>query len=174
MQYLPILGGDAYGFDQSRAMVKVGFAWATQAWLAGFVTIGSASGPLPYPDGAFDIVYTSEALLHTRPEDLEGRLAEALRVARGHVSHMEPAPEWSGYSAHCDGCWGHDYVAAYTRLGRTCEILARGTSRQVPYLVVKDPASLRSVWSEAMLAIYRRLEEALESGFSEAGVPAHP
>ena len=166
-------GVDAYGFDQSRAMVEGGFGWASRSWLAEHVAVGSATGPLPYADGAFDIVYTSESLLHTRPEDLDGRLAEALRVARGHVLHMEPAPEWNGYSAHCGGCWGHDYVAAYARLGRACEVLGRGTSRQAPYLVAKNPASVRSAWSEPMLDIYRRLEESIESGFAAAGVPAH-
>jgi len=166
-------GVDAHGFDQSRSMVEAGFAWAGRDWVSEHVRIGSATGSLPYPDDSFEIVYTSEALLHTRPEDLDARLAELVRVARGHILHIEPTPTWIGYSAHCHGCWGHDYVAAYRRLGLRCEILPSGTPRQAPYLVLKDPKSFRSTWPEPILEMYRRMEEALESGFHAAGVAAH-
>lgn len=166
-------GVEAYGFDQSRAMVDGGFRWASPGWVAEHVRIGAADGRLPFEDGAFDIVFTSEALLHTRPEDLDGRLQEALRVCRGHVLHVEPAPSWSGYTEHCGGCWGHDYVAAYARLGHECRVLDSGTPRQAPYLVVKDPSSLRSTWPPPVLALYRRMEAALEAGFTAAGVGAH-
>ena len=68
--------------------------------------------PLPYPDRDFDVVITVEALLHTRPEDLRGRLAEFVRVCRGHILHLEAPPTWQGYDASCLGCWGHDLAAA--------------------------------------------------------------
>ncbi len=166
-------GADVHGFDQSSSMVEGGFRWAPKAWVDAHVSVGSATGPLPFDDETFDIVFTSEALLHTRPEDLAGRLAEALRVCRGHVLHLEPAREWLGYSEYCGGCWGHDYVAAYAALGWTCRVLPSGTPRQSPYLVLKDPQSLSSVWADAMLDLYRRLELTIEQGFSEAQVPAH-
>jgi ubiquinone/menaquinone biosynthesis C-methylase UbiE len=137
-------GVDVFGFDQSDSMVMAGLTWAVPEWRASNVAIGGPTEPLPYPDQYFDIVYTSEALLHTRPDDLPGRLAELLRVCRGHILHIETPPSWrGGYSPWCRGCWGHDLVAAYRALGFDCEVATPGCIRQTPYLVVTRPGSLR-------------------------------
>jgi len=165
-------GVDAFGFDQSASMAA-GMTWAAPDWLAAHVAIGGPSAPLPYPDAHFDVVYTSEALLHTRPGDLPGRLAELVRVCRGHILHIEAPPSWRGYSPSCHGCWGHDFVAAYRALGFDCEVRTAGSSRQTPYLVAVRPESVRWTPSEAMLALYRRMEEQLEAGFASAGAVAH-
>jgi SAM-dependent methyltransferase len=168
-----IEGVDVHGFDQSPSMVEGGFGWASPEWRAAHVTVGLPTGELPYPDGHFDIVYTSEALLHTRPEDLRGRLAELLRICRGHVLHLESTPGWSGYSPWHNGCWGHDFVTAYKDLGRTCEVLPSGFTRQAPYRVVVRPESVRWTWQPAMLGIYRKMEEQIEDGFQRAGAPGY-
>lgn len=168
-----IEGVDVHGFDQSPTMVEAGFGWASPEWRAAHVTVGSPTGALPYPDGHFDIVFTSEALLHTRPEDLKGRLAELLRVCRGHVLHLENTPSWTGYSACHNGCWGHDFVTAYQELGHTCEVLPSGFTRQTPYRTAVRPESVKWTWRPAMLALYRRMEEQLEEGFQRAGAAGY-
>jgi SAM-dependent methyltransferase len=167
-----IPGVDVFGFDQSVSMVTTGLGWATPQWRASHVATGEPTGRLPYPDDHFDIVYTSEALLNTRPEDLLGRLAELIRVCRGHILHIEAPPAWrGGYSPWCGGCWGHDLVRAYRALGVYCEVATAGCTRQTPYLVVIRPESLRWTASPAMLALYRRLEAQIEEGFARGGVP---
>lgn len=163
-------GADVFGFDQSAGMVGGGFRWADASWLAEHVRVGEPTGALPWPDGHFDVVFTSEALMHTRPEDLAGRLRELRRVCRGHLLHLEPPPTWLGYSPWHDGCWGHDLVGAYSAMGLQCEVLEQGFSRQVPYRVAIDPRSVRWSWPSPLLAIYRRLDAALEEGFDRAGV----
>jgi SAM-dependent methyltransferase len=163
-------GADVHGFDQSASMIAGGFGWADEGWLREHVRVGDATGRLPWPDAHFDIVYTSEALLHTRPEDLEGRLQELRRVCRGHLLHLEPPPTWRGHSTWHDGCWGHDLVAAYGAIATKCVVLKPGFSRQVPYRAIVETDSVRWTWSPAMLAIYRRMDAALEQGFETAGI----
>jgi SAM-dependent methyltransferase len=163
-----------FGFDQSRAMVDAALGFGSPEWCREHIAIGEPTGRLPYADGEFDLVLTSEALLHTRPEDLEGRLRELTRVCKGHVLHMEAPPNWiGGFSAWHDGCWGHDFVAAYAAIGVGCELLPAGFSRQVPYRAAVSSASVRWTWSPAMLAVYRRMDEALEEGFRAAGIAGH-
>ncbi len=165
-------GVEVFGFDQSQSMLDMGFKWATAEWRASHLAVGDPTEGLPYDNGAFDIVFTCEALLHTRPEDLEGRLSELARVCRGHILHIESPPSWAGYSPSCEGCWGHDLIAAYNHLDRDCEILTSGFSHQAPYLVKLNPASVRWQWSAAMLSIYQRLDRSLEDGFAQTGMRA--
>ena len=165
-------GVDVFGFDQSASMVA-GMTWATPEWREAHVAVGGPANPLPYPDAHFDVVYTSEALLHTPPDNLVGRLAELVRVCRGHILHIEAAPTWQGYSPSCHGCWGHDLAGAYRALGLHCGIGPPVSTHQTPYFVVIRPQSLRWRPSAAMLALYRRMERQLESGFASAGVAAH-
>jgi SAM-dependent methyltransferase len=168
-----IEGVDAHGFDQSPEMVAGGFEWADDRWRGEHVVTGSPTGPLPYANKEFNIVFTSEVLLHVRPEDLLGRLAELLRITRGHLLHLEPPPTWRGYSPWHEGCWGHDLVEAYRTLGFECEVLPGGFTRQVPYRVRIGRSSVRWQWSPATLDLYRRMEAALEQGFSQAGAAAY-
>jgi SAM-dependent methyltransferase len=167
-----VQGVEVYGFDQSQAMIDSGLQWASREWRTTHVIAGSPTGTLPYEDKSFEIVFSCEALLHTRPDDLHHRLRELVRVCRGHILHLEVPPSWSGYSPSCHGCWGHDFMAAYKDLGYECEVLPSGFTRQVPYRVCLQPESLRWTWNPAMLSIYQRLEADLEQGFADAGVPA--
>src|SRR5829696_1121551 len=92
-------------------------SWSTPEWRAAHIAIGGPTDRLPYADGYFDVVFTSEALLHTTPADLPGRLAEFVRICRGHILHIEAPPTWRGHSPSCGGCWGHDFAGAYASLG---------------------------------------------------------
>jgi hypothetical protein len=63
-------------------------------------------------------------------------------------------------------------VAAYRTLGLHCEVATAACTHQIPYLVEVRSGSLRWRPSPAMLALYRRMEQQIESGFQAAGVTA--
>lgn len=164
-----IAGLDVYGFDQSPTMLSGCSAWADDAWFASHVTLGAPVGRLPYADDSFDIVYSTEVLVHVRPEHLPGVLSELLRIARGHVLHLEPAP---GIKIHSDvhsGCWGHDLQSAYKSLGFTCEVFDGGYSAHAPYRVVKSDKP-RFTWEPWRLEMYRACERMLTAGFESSDV----
>ena len=166
-----IPGVDVCGFDQSEAMVHSGLGWAAPDWRSSHIAVGLPAERLPYDNASFDIVFSCEALLHTRPDDLLPCLREIVRVCRGHILHLEAPPSWTGYSPSCNGCWGHDLVEAYKTMGYECQLLKTGFSRQAPYLVSLQPESVGWSWHPAMLAIYQQLEARLEEGFAQSGVP---
>jgi SAM-dependent methyltransferase len=158
-------GVDVYGYDQSAAMASNIPRWAGRQWFDEHVKIGMPTGRLPYDDGAFDIVYSAEVLVHVRPEHLEGILSEMLRVCRGHVLHLETSEHIVLYTGEHEGCWRHDLPAAYARLGKRCEVLPSGYSAHTPYRVeVGAPA--RFTWSPAIIEMYRRLERDMNDGFA--------
>ncbi|MFA6044327.1 MAG: class I SAM-dependent methyltransferase, partial [Phycisphaerales bacterium] len=127
---------------------------------------GAPVGRLPYADGSFDIVYTSEVLIHVRPEHLSGILAELLRVAKWQVLHFEPAEHTPISTDSHDGCWRHDLPAAYSALGVTCETLPSGFRLQAPYRVMLGgPPPF--TWSPVLLDMYRRLDRDIDAGFDE-------
>jgi ubiquinone/menaquinone biosynthesis C-methylase UbiE len=76
-------------------MVANALEWANRDWLDEHVTVGGPVGRLPYPDALFDIVFTSEVLVHVAPSDLDGILRELVRISRWQVLHLEPGPETS-------------------------------------------------------------------------------
>lgn len=161
---------EVYGYDQSAAMAAGCRTWAAEDWLRDHVTVGAPTGRLPYDDGAFDIVYTSEVLIHVHPGDLQGILKELLRVSRRQVFHLEPAEHIPINDGDHDGCWKHDFVAAYARLGLRCEILPSGYSQHAPYRVWKPgaepPVNEQWRWSPVTLSLYRRLVSDLSTGLS--------
>jgi SAM-dependent methyltransferase len=149
---------EVHGYDQSQAMVDGCQTWATSEWIRDRVRVGAPVGRLPYADGAFDIVYSCEALMHVRPQDLLGILSELLRVARKQLLHLEPAPgEELFFEAHA-GCWNHDLVTAYARLGHRCELLPSGFRQQIPYRIALGPEPPRFEWAPLPLTILRRFE----------------
>lgn len=146
-----------YGYDQSPTMVACLRNWTSQRWIDEHVALGPPTGALPYGDGQFDIVFTSEVLVHVRPEDLEAILRELLRVCRGHLLHLEPAEHVHISDSEHEGCWKHDLVAAYARLGRQAEILPSGYFDHVPTRVVVGQAP-RYTWSPVVLELFRTME----------------
>ena len=160
-----IPGIDVYGFDQSPTMLASCRAWAEDTWIESHITLGEPIGRLPYADATFDIVYSTEVLVHVRPEHLQGVLSELLRICKGHVLHLEPAP---GVTIHSDvhsGCWVHDVQAAYAALGMTCEVFEGGYQAHAPYRVVKgcQPAFM---WEPWRLEMYRTCERMLSAGLA--------
>ena len=155
-------GIDVYGYDQSETMVSGMLRWTGPEWIKAHVTVGMPTGRLPFEDGSFDLVYTSEVLVHVRPEDLEGILSELLRVSRGQVLHIEPSDAAQICRVAHDGCWKHDLVAAYERMGRKAESLPGGYRLQSPTRVAIDPAAVVYTWPAHMLEMYRAFERDME------------
>lgn len=156
---------DVRGFDQSRAMAEGCLRWASPEWFQSHVTIGSPTGALPFDDAEFDLVYSAEVLVHVRPEHLENRLTEIMRLSRGHVLHLEPSPDTAVESECHNGCWSHDLPEAYRRLGRECETLLRGYKVHTPFRVTVQRAPVFT-WSPHQLAMYRRMESDIDAGFT--------
>ncbi len=161
-----IPGVEIHGFDQSAGMVSCMRRWTDQAWIDAHVTLGMPTGRLPFGDGQFDVVYTSEVLLHVRPEDLPGILRELTRVARGHVLHIEPPPTYPLVASDHEGCWSHDLVGAYALIGRACEQLPAGYECHAPFRVALQDSGPSPAWSPALLQIMRRADRDLRGGLA--------
>ncbi len=150
-------GVRAHGFDQSPTMVDGMLRWTSREWVDEHVQIGEPLQRLPYGDGEFDLVFTASVLVHVRPEDLEGRLSELARVSRGHVLHLEPRPDRSHSGQEGTNCWRHDLVAAYQRLGWTCEDLGAQTRSVPTYRALKPGTEVGWRPSPRLLELYDRL-----------------
>lgn len=158
-----ISGASIYGYDQSPTMVAEMLNWTTQEWIDDHVHLGEAIPTLPYEDGFFDIVYTSEVLVHVCPEDVPHILKELLRVSRGIVFHFEPGPEVElDHGAH-GGCWGHDIQKIYEDLGVSCKKLPKLFKVQDILLVEIDKErGIAEPFSEVTSSLFRKMEQAFE------------
>lgn len=157
-------GVEAYGFDQSPTMAANIAKWATPDFISDRVRIGAPCGKLPYEDGEFDAVFTSEVLVHTRPEDVAGVLAELLRISKGFVFHLEPDPTIELIEECHGGCWAHDLVTIYRQLGEEPRVLTRAFACQLPVLVERKDESTRRIArpvSEATSKILAGMEQSL-------------
>src|SRR5439155_19359259 len=121
------------------------------------------AGRLPYADGEFDVVFTTEVLVHVRPEDVRGVARELLRVCRGHLLHLETSAEYELCEAAHDGCWQHDLVTLYRELGYESEALEPGYAAHTPVRVVVASAP-RFTWWPLVLALTRRVGRAMDAG----------
>ncbi len=161
-------GIEVHGYDQSQAMVDEMREWASPDWMGTHITVGEPVGRLPYPDGAFDIVYSSEVLIHVRPEDLPGILSELVRISRWQVLHFEPPIGAEVVSDAHAGCWSHNLPATYASFDLQCEVMEPGFAAQIPYRVVLDPTRPTAEWSQARLKAYRQLEIDVQPGLDTA------
>jgi SAM-dependent methyltransferase len=81
------LRGDVVGLDQSEAMVEIAAARMPRARV-----VRGEAVPLPFPDGAFDRVFTGHFYGHLLPPEAEAFLREARRVA-GEIVVVDSAHE---------------------------------------------------------------------------------
>jgi pseudaminic acid biosynthesis-associated methylase len=71
---------------------------------------------IPFPDGYFDLVFTSGVLIHIAPNDLPRALSEIYRRSRSYIWGFEYyAPEATevNYRGSQDLLWKMDYAQAY-------------------------------------------------------------
>ncbi len=122
LRYLSQLPGlEVMGVDQSPTMMAGISSWADPSWAASHVFRVEPVGRLPFRDGEFDLVFTSEVLVHVRPEDLPTILSELRRVSRGQVLHFEPIPGDTLHSGAHGGCWSHNLAAVWQTLNEHCD-----------------------------------------------------
>lgn len=166
LSYLSKIAGiEPFGYDQSETMVQGCLNWTSPEWIEQRITIGQPVGRLPFPDKSFDIVFSAEVLVHVRPEDLDSILSEMIRISRWQVLHMETSPHYELVGGAHSGCWHHDLVAAYARLGRHCEILPTGFDMHTPHRVVLSQERALYNCPPVIPALLRRMEKDLDQGY---------
>ncbi|MGC2184753.1 MAG: pseudaminic acid biosynthesis-associated methylase [Terriglobales bacterium] len=89
---------------------------------------------IPYPDGFFDLVFTSGVLIHISPADLPRALREVHRCAGGFIwghEYYSPQPMEVTYRGHQSLLWKADYARLYLDLFADLELVR---AEQIPYL----------------------------------------
>jgi pseudaminic acid biosynthesis-associated methylase len=87
-----------------------------QARLPGVRLVEASAFELPYPDGYFDMIFTSGVLIHIAPGDLRKAIAEIHRCARSYIWGFEYyAAEVTQvrYRGYDDLLWKMDYAELY-------------------------------------------------------------
>ncbi len=78
-------------------------------------------GKLPFDDGYFDVVYSSNVLIHISPDDVGGVVQEIKRCIKdgGILIQCETIAEKTvgGFDASHNGSWAHDLKSLYQNLG---------------------------------------------------------
>jgi len=89
---------------------------------------------MPYPDGFFDVVFTSGVLIHIAPADLPRALREIHRCAGGFIwghEYYSPQPLEVNYRGHQSLLWKADYARLYLDLFDDLDLVR---AEQIPYL----------------------------------------
>lgn len=89
---------------------------------------------IPYPDGFFDLVFTSGVLIHIAPADLPRALREIHRCAGGSIwgfEYYSPQPMEVRYRGQQSLLWKADFARLYLDL---FDDLDRVRVEQIPYL----------------------------------------
>lgn len=74
---------------------------------------------LPYPNNSFDLVFTSDVLIHISPKHLAKALGEIVRASRRFVLGFEfysDKPQKVVYRSHPDLLWRRDYKREYLKV----------------------------------------------------------
>lgn len=138
LRYLSNLPGlDCFGCDQSKTMLDGVQRWAGPEWTAARIAQIEALLPLPYPDKAFDVIFTTSVLIHIAPAHLLEILRELVRVARYQIIHIEnnQVDHTRVSSTEHDGCWMHPLIDVYREMGASAEVLEKGFIKQDIYRV---------------------------------------
>jgi pseudaminic acid biosynthesis-associated methylase len=96
---------------QSYALEKA------KARLPGVELSQASALAIPYPDGCFDLVFTSGVLIHIAPDDLRVAMSEIHRCTKQWIWGFEYyAPEMTeiNYRGHENLLWKADYSRLYT------------------------------------------------------------
>jgi SAM-dependent methyltransferase len=129
-------GVDVYGCDQSEKML-------VEAELLGFPKEKLFEGNVreSFEDmPKFDITYTCEMLIHIAPEDIEEVIKNIISKTNKYVIHIENWPIPKGLkslksSDEHSGCWKHDYISIYERLGKEVEIRSQDYTEHTGYII---------------------------------------
>jgi ubiquinone/menaquinone biosynthesis C-methylase UbiE len=162
-----IAGLDLEGCDPSPSMLAIAGEMLPADWFAKQVKLIQARGKLPYRDKSFDIVFSASVLIHVHPEDVGAVIDELLRVARGHILHIEnPVTDQAVLTCgEHNGCWAHPLKAVYAERGINLEFLPPHGTLQAGYRASLDGAAMPDI-----SALAGRLFE-MESFLNAARVP---
>jgi pseudaminic acid biosynthesis-associated methylase len=89
---------------------------------------------IPYPDGFFDVVFTSGVLIHIAPADLPKALREIHRCAGGLIwgfEYYSAQPMEVRYRGHPSLLWKADFARLYLDLFDDVDLVRM---EQIPYL----------------------------------------
>ncbi|MFZ1009561.1 MAG: pseudaminic acid biosynthesis-associated methylase [Candidatus Sulfotelmatobacter sp.] len=89
---------------------------------------------IPYGDASFDIVFTSNVLIHIAPADLRRAVDEIYRCARKFIWGMEyyaPSVTEVNYRGHSQLLWKMDYAQKYLSRFSDLELVRE---QRIPYL----------------------------------------
>jgi SAM-dependent methyltransferase/glycosyltransferase involved in cell wall biosynthesis len=150
---------ELHGCDISPKMVEAAAAYLEDPVFASErIRLVKTRMPLPYPDGFFDIVLTSEVLIHVDTVDILAVVGELWRASSSLLLHIENRPVTASQrenSAH-GGCWLHSYKALYEQIGPAEVItLPNVIEKQCVYLVIKPGSRIpvaHAQWAEAGLS----------------------
>jgi 2-polyprenyl-6-hydroxyphenyl methylase/3-demethylubiquinone-9 3-methyltransferase len=166
-----IAGIEVHGVDQSPTMLAGMRQWVAEPELIASTHLVEPTGRLPFADGSFDLVYTTEVLLHIAPADIISRLAELVRVTRRAVIHFEPPADYRLFAQAHDGCWWHDLIELYAGLGISARRIGRPIEAQEVVIAEIDPAYQLVIPGAAFFRHMHDVECRLEQGLAEV-VPA--
>jgi SAM-dependent methyltransferase len=142
-----IEGLDLHGCDPSQSMLAIARENLPADWFEERVKLISPGGRLPYPDKSFDVVFSASVLIHIHPEDVPAVISELLRVARGHILHIEN-PTTDRAAMTCgehNGCWAHPLQQLYAERGVNLELLPAHGTLQAGYRASLDGAAMPDV-----------------------------
>jgi len=118
-----------HGIDVQSEIVK-----QSQGRLPSARLVEGSALQIPYPDGSFDLVFTSSLLIHIAPEDLVTAMSEIHRCSKTWIFGLEYyAPEMTEvpYRGHRNLLWKTDYVGMYLKNFADLELIRE---ERLPYL----------------------------------------
>lgn len=89
---------------------------------------------IPYPDGFFDLVFTSRMLIHVAIADLTAAMDEIYRCTKDYIWGLEyfsPRATEVSYRGHTELLWKTDYARAYLDRFKGLSLVQE---RRLPYL----------------------------------------
>jgi pseudaminic acid biosynthesis-associated methylase len=113
---------------------------------------------IPFPNGFFDLVFTSGVLIHIAPPDLPRALREIHRCAGSFIWGLEyysPQPMEVNYRGHQSLLWKADYAGLYLNSFADLEPVRR---EQIPYLEDSNV--------DCMFLLAKKKEASASSGLS--------
>jgi pseudaminic acid biosynthesis-associated methylase len=116
----------------------------------------ATSFEIPYPDGFFDVVFTSGVLIHIAPADLPKALREIHRCAGKFIwgfEYYSPEQVEVGYRGHQSLLWKADFAKLYLDLFDDLDLVR---VEQIPY---RNDANI-----DSMFLLSRRGERSKISG----------
>jgi glycosyltransferase involved in cell wall biosynthesis len=120
-----------FGLDYSTKMLSLVSDFPKKNLITGNVR----SLPSWFPK--FDITFTCGTLAHIHPGHLLSVLGNMLAYTTKYIIHIEhiPVNETYFYSESHGGCWRHNIVRMYKKLGINCKILRQRKGKYSVYLV---------------------------------------